>query len=132
MIIRLELPNTLPQSMQDIVGAFKMDEHGIEQCVGQATCATNEGLLYFLTAYGEADTPSGLTFRWTSGLSHTEHLADESIAFQPASLEGTLLAPMRLHFSQPQPKFLNWMEAWWPIQTRSIRTSRFTGMVSIL
>ena len=40
----LELPNTLPQSMQDIVGAFKMDEHGIEQCVGQAMpCATNEG-----------------------------------------------------------------------------------------
>ena len=109
MIIRLELPNTMPQSMQDIVGAFKMDEHGIEQCVGQAMpCATNEGLLYFLTAYGEADTPSGLTFRWTSGLSQSTSpmRASHSNLHHWKNLVGPDAPPP----VNPKPKFLNWME----------------------
>ena len=99
MIIRLELPATQVQSAGDALGAFMTNEDGQEQCVGQVLpMETNEGLLYFLTAFGNASDLSNLQFRWKSGITEMEEVALETLTFQASEVKGTMGDPYLLHF----------------------------------
>lgn len=101
MIIRLETSSSLPQGLTDILGAFAVGTDGVERCVGQATpMDTEEGLLYFLSVYGNEATPSELTFKWKSGISGMEFDADDVMSFAAASLKGSLTEPVLLHFNR--------------------------------
>lgn len=101
MIVRLELPSQHVQSMGDVIGAFVHDDQGNEQCVGQILpMDTEEGLLYFLSTFGGAHTPSDLTFRWKSNLSGVELIADEMTTFNASELKGSPTEPFLLHFSR--------------------------------
>ena len=102
MIIRLELPANQVQSVGDALGAFMTTEDGREQCVGQVLpMETNEGLLYFLTAFGDASDLSNLQFRWKSGITEMEEVALETLTFQASEVKGTderpLSAPLQEH-----------------------------------
>ena len=95
MIVRLELPSQHVQSMGDVIGAFVHDDQGNEQCVGQILpMDTEEGLLYFLSTFGGAHTPSDLTFRWKSNLSGVELIADEMTTFNASELKGSPTEPL--------------------------------------
>ena len=64
---------------------------------------TDEGLLYFLTAFGEANAAlfeGDVHFRWLSGLTELEFTADETIGFEADILHGDLESPMLLHFRE--------------------------------
>ena len=99
MIIRLELPTNHFQSVGDALGAFITNGDGLEQCVGQAIpIDTDDGLLYFLTAFGNASDLSELSFRWKSGITELEEQALETLAFTGSEVKGTLSAPYLLHF----------------------------------
>ena len=99
MIIRLELPANQVQSVGDALGAFMTTEDGQEQCVGQVLpMETNEGLLYFLTAFGDASDLSNLQFRWKSGITEMEEVALETLTFQASGVKGSMSDPYLLHF----------------------------------
>lgn len=101
MIARLELPNSMPQSLDDVLGAFQTDELGNENCVGQILPRdTDQGLLYFISIFGDAGTNGDLTFRWKSGVSGSEFAADEVLLFDAGALKGTPSAPIKLSFHQ--------------------------------
>lgn len=99
MIVRLELPANQVQSVGDALGAFMTTEDGQEQCVGQVLpMETNEGLLYFLTAFGDASDLSNLQFRWKSGITEMEEVALETLTFQASGVKGSMSDPYLLHF----------------------------------
>jgi len=102
-VIRLEIPASQPQSLIDALGAFVDGPEG-PICIGQARpMDTDEGLLYFLTSFGEtnADLFAGdIHFRWMSGLTELEFTADETVNFEADRLHGDLEAPMILHFRE--------------------------------
>ena len=101
MVVRLELPPTQPQGLGDALGAFVEDEQGFVRCVGQAIPLDSDaGLLYFLTVYGEVGTSDLLHFRWKSGLTDLEYVADEGTTFEATRLRGDLQAPFLLRFSE--------------------------------
>ena len=101
MIIRLELPSNHVHSTGDVIGAFALDQEGNEICVGQVLPKDTEaGLLYFLSVFKGVSTSSELTFRWKSGLSEVELVADEMVAFRPSSLKGEPTSPFILHFTR--------------------------------
>ena len=100
MVIRLELPSTCTHSTGDMIGAFALDQNGNEICVGQALPKdTESGLLYFLSVYKGNSTQSGLTFRWKSGISEVELIADEMMTFSPSMLTGNPTSPFLLNFT---------------------------------
>jgi hypothetical protein len=102
-VIRLDLPTHQPQSLIDVLGAFVDGPEG-PVCIGQARpMDTDQGLLYFLTAFGEELLPlfSGpVHFRWLSGMTELEHVADEEVDFVADRLHGDLDAPFVLHFRE--------------------------------
>ena len=102
-VIRLEVPSSQPQSLIDALGAFVDGPEG-PVCIGQARpMDTDEGLLYFLTAFGEANAAlfeGDVHFRWLSGLTELEFTADETIGFEADILHGDLESPMLLHFRE--------------------------------
>jgi hypothetical protein len=101
MVIRLELPSSQPQGLADVIGAFVTDDDGNQRCVGQVLPKdTDEGLLYFLSVYGDPVDPSTLSFRWSSGLNGAENVADEILEFEASSLHGRLSDPFILRFSK--------------------------------
>ena len=101
MVVRLELPVVHPQGLGDAVGAFATDASGTEHCVGQAIpLDTDEGLLYFLTVYGDVDPNAPLHFRWKSGLTELEYEADNALPFVSGDLKGDLESPYLLRFSE--------------------------------
>jgi hypothetical protein len=101
MVIRLELPSSQPQGLADVIGAFVTDDDGNQRCVGQVLPKdTDEGLLYFLSVYGDPVDPSTLSFRWSSGLNGTENVADEILEFEASSLHGRLSDHFILRFSK--------------------------------
>lgn len=101
MVVRLELPPTQPQGLGDALGAFVEDEQGFVRCVGQAIPLDSDaGQLYFLTVYGEVGTSDLLHFRWKSGLTDLEYVADEGTTFEATRLRGDLQAPFLLRFSE--------------------------------
>ena len=102
-VIRLEVPSSQPQSLIDALGAFVDGPQG-PICIGQARpMDTDQGLLYFLTAFGEANAAlfaGDVHFRWMSGLTELEFTADETVAFEADRLHGDLESPMLLHFRE--------------------------------
>ena len=101
MVVRLELPPSQPQGLGDALGAFVEDGQGFVRCVGQAIPLDSDaGLLYFLTVYGEVGTSDLLHFRWKSGLTDLEYVADEGTTFEATRLRGDLQAPFLLRFSE--------------------------------
>ena len=84
-----------------MLGAFQTDELGNENCVGQILPRdTDQGLLYFISIFGDAGTSEDLTFRWKSGVSGSEFAADEVLLFDAGALTGTPSAPIKLSFHQ--------------------------------
>ena len=102
-VIRLEVPSSQPQSLIDALGAFVDGPQG-PICIGQARpMDTDQGLLYFLTAFGEANAAlfaGDVHFRWMSGLTELEFTADETVAFEADRLHGDLESPLLLHFRE--------------------------------
>ena len=100
-VIRLELAQGQPQSLADALGAFILGPDG-PVCIGQAhPMDTEQGLLYFLTLFGDQSSKwyeHPIHFRWLSSLTGQEWTAEETVTFSASELLGQLDAPMLLHF----------------------------------
>ena len=102
-VYRLELPEERPQSLADFLGVFVEGPEG-PICIGQGLpMDTDQGLLYFITAFGSpaSDLFQGeVTFRWYSGFSELEFVADEILEFETDKVHGDLNDPFLLHFRE--------------------------------
>ncbi|MDE0979918.1 MAG: hypothetical protein OSA78_07980, partial [Flavobacteriales bacterium] len=101
MVVSLDLPDYVPQTMDDVVGVFSFDEVAQAwQCVGQAYPRDFFGhRRYFVTAFGRAmETDTQLQFRWYSGFTDGAMEAREVELFAPDGMTGTMDEPLELHF----------------------------------
>jgi hypothetical protein len=101
LVVSLDLPDYVPQTMDDVVGVFSFDEVSQAwQCVGQAYPRDFFGhRRYFVTAFGRAiETATPLQFRWYSGFTDGAMEAREVELFAPDGMTGTMDEPLELHF----------------------------------
>ncbi len=101
VVVSLDLPDYVPQTMDDVVGVFSFDEVAQAwQCVGQAYPRDFFGhRRYFVTAFGRAiETGAPLQFRWYSGFTDGAMEAREVELFAPDGMTGTMDEPLELHF----------------------------------
>ena len=101
LVVSLDLPDYVPQTMDDVVGVFSFDEVSQAwQCVGQAYPRDFFGhRRYFVTAFGRAiETGTPLQFRWYSGFTDGAMEAREVELFAPDGMTGTMDEPLELHF----------------------------------
>jgi hypothetical protein len=101
MVVTLALPEYVPQSIDDVVGVFSLDEISQSwKCVGQAYPMDILGhRRYFVTVFGHAvDAGSAIRFRWYSEFTDGILEAREVELFAPDGLTGTIDEPLELHF----------------------------------
>ena len=100
-IIEVKREGNLGFSLDDRVGAFVQDADGVEVCVGQTRAVDSpQGMLYFLTMYGELADESVVSFKYFSSVSGEVYLATETMLFDGPSLRGSLQQPVVLSFAR--------------------------------